>query len=393
MLELIPNPLLDTGGPVDTLTLECASFTRRMFAWREGKRQFLGRYSWNSDGRLCSKELRDETQLFAYDEKGNEIACYHVDASGKVVTREIQEWDGQSRLLRRIVKSIDPPAEEIYTYEHDEAGRMRAERRGNYVRVEKWDGDGSLVQVYLYDGERPDLVTEYSYYESGSLKSVTIRSPLGSRQRRTMFTLDNQGRVATGIVYNADERIIKDELYQYGASHGERWLERVSWVPDGKRGNKRHPQEVIYRSFTYRSHQKTGAATLPNTLAFANGVYNGPLRDGRPEGNGVFQYNDESRYEGEFHNGKMEGAGRLIWADGRVMEGRYEQGLLEGRGKCFWPDGSHYDGSFRQGKMDGSGVFTWADGTRFEGIFDNGERTDEGSWERPEDYENTLSHS
>jgi len=379
----IPNPLLDTSGPVDTLTLERAGFTRRMFTWREGERRFLGRYSWNSDGKLSSKELRDEARLYAYDEKGNEIACYHVDASGKVVSREIREWDERSRLLRRIVKSNDPPTEEIYTYEHDEDGRMRAERRGNHVRVAKWDADGSLAREYLYEGEKPDLVTEYNYYETGDLKSVITRSPQGTPLRRTLYTLDNQGRVASEIVYNADERIIKDEVYQYGAAHGERWLERISWIPDGRRGNKRHPREVIYRSFTYGGNQKTGSATQPGSLAFANGVYSGPVRDGRPEGNGVFQYNDESRYEGEFHDGKMEGEGRLIWADGRVMEGRYERGLLEGRGKCVWPDGSNYEGDFRRGKMDGSGVFTWADGTRFEGIFDKGERTEVGNWERP----------
>jgi YD repeat-containing protein len=365
--------------------LERAVFHRRIFTWKEGPRRFEGRYSWNSEGRLISKEENQETHLYAYDGSGNRVACYKLDPSGSVTGREIQEWDDQSRILRRISRSADSPAEEISVYEHDDAGRLTAERRGSRVRVEKRDRAGKLLQEYFYNGDKPDLVTDYSYSGNGNLESVIIKNPEGGIHRRTLFTRDEKERPSAEIVYDGDSRIIKDELYAYGASHGDRWLERVTWIPDGKSGGKRRPKEVIYRSFTYGSGQSRAAGAVQRTLAFSNGVYTGPVSGNRPEGRGVFQYNDESRYDGEFHDGTMDGDGRMTWPDGRVMEGVFRAGLLEGKGRCHWPDGSIYSGGFRKGLMDGPGVFTWADGTRFEGLFDKGRRTDQGAWERPGD--------
>ena len=385
MIPSIPDPLLDTAGQVDSLTLERAAFKRRFFVWRETERRFTARYSWNETGQLTSREEDGEVHLYAYDTNGCRIACYRLNSSGIVTGREIWERDDQSRPLRRILKMTEPPAEEIWTYEHDDAGRMIAERRGDRVRVEKMDRNGRLEQEYLYDGERPDLVTEYSYGESGELISIVIKDPDGSRHRRTSYTYDEEGRLISERIEDSEDRIIKDESYAYGAVHGNRWLERVSWIPDGKAGEKRRPREVIYRSFTYGTQQSRTSLTTQKTVAFANGVYDGPVIEDRPEGFGQFQYNDESRYEGEFRNGTMEGSGRMSWPDGRVMEGKFIQGLLEGDGRCIWADQSSYSGRFQEGKMHGPGVFTWADGTRFEGLFDKGRRTDQGAWERPGD--------
>lgn len=381
----VPDPLLDTAGRVDSMTLERASFRRRFFAWKETERKFSGRYSWNDRGLLSSREEEGEVHLYAYDENGNRIACYRLSKSGEVTGREIWERDSQSRPVRRIFKTSEPPAEEIWTYEHDEAGRMVAERRGDRVRVEKLDSEGRISQEYLYDGERPDLVTEYSYNSSGRLETIEIRGPEGSRHRRTRFSYDDQDRPAAEIVTDSEGRIIRDESYAYGAVHGERWLERVTWIPDGRGHGKRRPREVMYRSFTLGSPPLRNDSGTKQTVAFANGVYNGPVLGNNPEGIGVFQYNDESRYEGEFRNGVMDGPGRMSWPDGRIMEGDFRSGLLQGQGRCIWPDGSSYNGQFRKGKMDGPGIFTWTDGTRFEGLFEDGRRTDQGAWERPGD--------
>ncbi len=385
MIPIIPEPLLDTAGLVDSLTLERAAFKRRFFIWKEMERHFIARYSWNEDGLLTSREEDGEVHLYAYDDRGNRIACYRLNASGDVTGREMWEWDSRSRLQRRLLKTVEPPAEAIWTYEHDEAGRMKAERRGNRVRVEKLDREGRIEQVYLYDGEKPDLVTDYSYDDSNRLVSIIIKDPDGSRHRRTLYTYDEEGRVASETISDSEDRVIKDEVYAYGATHGKRWLEQVTWIPDGKRHGKRRPREVVYRSFTYSGIQSRSTSVTQQSIAFANGVYNGPVLGEKPEGNGVFQYNDSSRYEGEFRNGVMEGFGRLSWPDGRVMEGVFSRGLLEGNGRCIWADGSRYIGEFRNGRMHGPGVFTWADGTRFEGLFEKGRRTDQGAWERPGD--------
>ncbi|MCK5736135.1 MAG: hypothetical protein KAH21_06625, partial [Spirochaetaceae bacterium] len=184
---------------------------------------------------------------------------------------------------------------------------------------------------------------------------------------------------------NSEGRTIREEIYAYGATQGKRWLERVCWIPLGNRKRKRRPSEVIYRSFTLGGEHSRSAPGTPQSAAFENGVYTGPIVDGEPNGKGVFQYNDSSRYEGEFRNGSMEGDGILTWPDGRVMEGTFRGGLLEGSGTCIWTDGSRYIGAFSNGKMHGPGVFTWSDGTRFEGLFEEGKRTDQGAWERMED--------
>ena len=212
---------------------------------------------------------------------------------------------------------------------------------------------------------------------------MVIREPDGTRHRLTEYTWDDNDRLLAEIVRDSEERVIKDETYVYGASHGSRWLERVTWVPDGRRGKRRRPRDVVYRSFSYGGVRPRSAVAQERSIAFANGIYHGPVLGEKPEGVGIFQYNDESRYEGDFRDGAMEGNGLLLWPDGRKMQGTFKDGVLEGEGACSWADGSRYEGSFRRGRMHGPGVFIWADGTRFEGLFDNGRRTDQGAWEGP----------
>jgi len=386
-MRMIPDPLLETSGSIDSLTLERAEFRRKFLSWKEGTRRFIARYSWNAVGQLVSKEEEGEVLLYAYNEDGLQTACYRLDSSGKVTGREIFEWDDRSRLNRRIVKNLDPPAEQIWNYEHDDAGRMTAEKRGSQVKVEKRDKEGRLIQEYLYDGERPDLVTEYRYDDKGRLAEVVIKDPSGTVHRQTVYDYDSLHRLASEKTRDSKGRFIKDEEFAYGAAHGTNWLERVTWIPTGKRRGKKRPGTVVYRSFTYgdSAERLTDGILNEETLAFANGVYKGPTRGHNPHGRGIFQYNDESCYEGEFRDGIMEGEGCLTWPDGRIMRGRFRRSVLEGQGECVWSDGSRYIGSFMAGLMHGPGVFFWADGTRFEGLFEKGQRTDQGAWERPGD--------
>jgi len=384
MLSL-PDPIMETNGNVDSLNIEKALFKRRFFTWRETERRFVTRYSWNNKGQLSSIERENEVLLFAYDDTGNRTACYRLNTSGSLISRESMEWDEKKRITRKTLINIEAQNEEIWTWEHDGNGRMSAERNGNTIRVEKYDQKGRIEQEYLYNGEEPDLETDFTYNTNNLLQTITIKNPGGSRHRKTLFAYDVESRIASEIIINAENRTIKDEIYAYGAAQGKRWLERVTWIPQGKRRGKRRPSEVIYRSFTLGGNQSRSAPGSPLSTAFENGVYTGPLVDGKPDGNGLFQYNDSSRYEGEFRKGSIEGRGRLSWPDGRVMEGHFLEGHLEGNGFCIWADGSRFDGGFKKGKMHGPGVFLWADGTRFEGLFEEGKRTSQGAWERPED--------
>jgi len=379
---MVKNFLTDTTGPVDTLTLERQEFIQGFFFWKEGKRRFDSRYSWNASGRLTSIEEGDGVQLFAYNDQDDKIARYRLDVKGKVEERELWEWDDNHRLQKRSLKTKgDQEDGTVWTYEYNENGRLIAERQGRKMRVESRDKEGKLVQEYLYDDSRIDLVIRHSYDAENRRTSTVIGKAEEEIQRKTLLTYDDEGRLESELVFDAEGRKIKDEFYTYGAARcGAMWLECTVWVPGPRK--KRRPLEIIFRSFTFSEFQSLGnnggelsGNSKPGSIAFKNGVYRGELRGKIPEGRGVFQYNDSSRYEGEFRNGLMEGPGRLSWPDGEIMEGNFSAGKLEGRGLCKWADGSTYVGEFREGKMHGMGVFTWANGERYEGHFNNGRRS------------------
>ncbi len=402
---MIQDPLLDSCCGADSLSLERAGFNKRRLNWKEEARTLVARLSWDEDGRLTSREEKNRTFLYAYDENGRETACYVLDSENNVISRELREWNDVDQLICRRLKEGD--REKTWTYEHDTTGRITAERRGSRVRVEKRDADGLLKQEYLYDGETPDLVTDFSYDKEGRLLSRIVKDPDGRTHQEEYRCYDENGFLSALKVENSDGRILRDETYAYGALLGRRWLERVTWIPDGGKKGRRRPLEVIYRSFTLakiqdetpgpsasaaspagKSEQPGKTAEEFRTIAFANGIYTGPVTDGHPEGNGVFHYNDESIYRGMFEDGVMSGPGELIWPDGRRMEGSFTGGLLNGRGTCAWADGSRYEGEFLNGRMHGAGVFTWADGTCFQGLFEKGERTNQGAWEKTRPKEN-----
>jgi len=381
---MIEDFLIDTIGSVDTLTLERQEFIQGYFFRREGERRFDSRYSWNSLGKLTSIEKENGVQLFAYNDHNYKIARYRLDVKGEVQERELWEWDNNHRLRKRSLKTKDDQNEAVWTYAHDEERQMIAERQGNQVRVERRDEEGRLVQEYLYDENRIDLVTWHRYDAENRRVSTAIGKTEEEIQRETLFAYDEEGRPKSEIMFDAKGRKIKDELYTYGAARcGEMWLECTVWIPGPRR--KRRPLEIIFRSFTLSDFQflsegsYSGSTALlenskTNSVAFKNGVYRGELKGKIPEGHGEFQYNDSSRYKGAFRNGLMEGFGRLSWPDGRTMEGNFSAGRLEGQGRCEWADGSSYVGNFQRGKMHGVGVFTWANGERYEGRFNDGRR-------------------
>lgn len=381
---MLEDFLIDTAGPVDILTLERQEFSRKYFFWKGGERRFDARYSWNAMGKLTSIEEEDGVQLFTYNDRNDKIARYKLDLKGEVKERELWEWDENHRLQKRTLKTKGDQVETVWTYEHNGEERMIAERQDRRVRVEKRDDEGRLLQEYLYDENRADLIIWHKYDSENRRVSIVIGKTEGEIQRKTLFTYDEEGRPESELVFDAEGRKIKDELYIYGATtRGARWLECTIWVPGSSR--KRRPLETVFRSFTFSEFQplsegnKNKPQVLPESLrldsiAFRNGVYRGELRGKIPEGHGVFQYNDSSLYEGEFRNGLMEGPGKLSWPDGKIMEGQFFAGRLEGQGRCTWEDGSNYVGEFQRGKMHGVGVFTWANGERYEGRFNNGRR-------------------
>ena len=63
-----------------------------------------------------------------------------------------------------------------------------------------------------------------------------------------------------------------------------------------------------------------------------SGLYTGEIRDGKPEGYGIFETSTPNgtacHYIGEWKDGLMQGSGAMYWNDGSLEIGEYDQGLF-----------------------------------------------------------------
>ena len=110
-----------------------------------------------------------------------------------------------------------------------------------------------------------------------------------------------------------------------------------------------------------------------------NSRYEGDWKNGKYEGKGVMLYNDNSRYEGDWKNGKYDGKGTMYYNDGGRYEGEWKNGRYDGKGMMYYSDGGRYDGDWKNGLYDGEGKMFYGDGARYEGGFKNGKREGKGA--------------
>lgn len=137
------------------------------------------------------------------------------------------------------------------------------------------------------------------------------------------------------------------------------------------------------------------AAAVPGKgIRMAGGYYEGAMRNGVPEGEGTFRYDDGRRYDGMFSGGRFNGAGRMTYpdgrrvvaqfrddyevsgtitfADGRVYEGQLLKGIPQGKGTLTMRDGGSLTGAFQNGRAEGRALQTRPDGSSFFGPFSGG---------------------
>lgn len=90
--------------------------------------------------------------------------------------------------------------------------------------------------------------------------------------------------------------------------------------------------------------------------------------DCRVLGNGLLR----GHYEGgcEEKNEIAQGHGEAKGADSYV--GMFVKGRPEGKGVYVWENGARLEGTFKAGRADGPGVYVSAKGVRYEGPFDKG---------------------
>ena len=145
------------------------------------------------------------------------------------------------------------------------------------------------------------------------------------------------------------------------------------------------------------------------------GVYEGNIKDGKPDGQGTVRYNDGSEYKGGFHDGLPNGKGTYKNSKGHlVFEGVYGNGKrakgthyaddgtilfkgvynrdgqrLEGfgieTGKYSNGESWKYEGEYKKAKWNGKGTYTNSEkrqgwGYKYVGEFLNGEFHGNGRW-------------
>ncbi len=105
----------------------------------------------------------------------------------------------------------------------------------------------------------------------------------------------------------------------------------------------------------------------------ARNSYIGTLRDGRPDGQGFFQYAHGDMYEGGVVNGKPHGAGIRIDADRARYEGQWVDGKRDGNGSATFALGGSYTGAWKNDVFEGAGTIVYAGTPRtWQGRFHDG---------------------
>lgn len=101
-------------------------------------------------------------------------------------------------------------------------------------------------------------------------------------------------------------------------------------------------------------------------------VFNGQMRDGRPEGTGSETTKDGRVYEGAWHNGRPYGTGRLKLPNGEEYLGGFKNGMAEGKGRKFEITGEVFEGEFHAGLRDGVGKTRLPSGFSYDSRWVNG---------------------
>ena len=116
-----------------------------------------------------------------------------------------------------------------------------------------------------------------------------------------------------------------------------------------------------------------------------DGKYEGGMRYGQFQGDGIFMWNDGMVYSGQYVDDLREGTGTEIFPvydnvnvdeNGEkkfpYYEGQFLDGMRHGKGRYFYADGNVYMGMFKYNLFDGLGTFLWENGDYLEGNWRNG---------------------
>lgn len=120
------------------------------------------------------------------------------------------------------------------------------------------------------------------------------------------------------------------------------------------------------------------------TKYFKDGYYVGYMREGMPDGNGIYYWDDGRWYDGNWDFGQLEGYGEYHDAEGYVYKGYFHQGKRHGTGKVQYASGNMYEGDFVEDERHGKGTYTWSTGESYTGDWVHDERSGYGVYTTPD---------
>jgi len=159
------------------------------------------------------------------------------------------------------------------------------------------------------------------------------------------------------------------------------------------------PAEVLPADETERA-KKAPPKPKPMGKKMKDGYWQGNLKLFKPNGKGIYEYNNGDKYEGTMVEGKRQTdangnnrKAKYSWANGAKFYGQYVAHRCHGEGKLWFPDGTFvsttwkkdvsalenfefkngdvYSGDISTWKMHGKGTLKLENGDSYEGSFGN----------------------
>lgn len=194
----------------------------------------------------------------------------------------------------------------------------------------------------------------------------------------TVSQADNDGKAGVGetgawaervqVIYLGESRSVVRKTVRVWDPHPEKNLDFV-WEP----GSGNDPGIAADGTISGKGKlvwRVRGSASYDPKTVYS--VYQGEMRDGRPNGKGRLEIRTGENFDGEWVNGVLEGSGVHVDPDGNRYEGMFLAGKPNGEGRYLARTGEIFEGTFKDGLRQGKGRTRLAGGTVYESEWDNG---------------------
>ena len=170
------------------------------------------------------------------------------------------------------------------------------------------------------------------------------------------------------VIYLDQSRSVMRKTVRVWDPHPEKKLDFI-WGPEADAGPGIAADGTITGKGKLVWRVRGSASYDPKTIY---SVYQGEMRDGRPNGDGRLEIRSGEMFEGQWSNGLLEGRGVRVDVDGNRYEGQFSAGVPNGEGRFLARTGEIFEGNFVNGLRQGKGKTRLAGGTTYESVWDKG---------------------